>query len=134
MAIEREDRINSVADAECPQILASNVLRPERDQLVDLLVVALGSALTCEVRRKRFILVGDTIEDNAWIYQQPQPLVRQFESQRCTFAPADLGMIADSALDQTSDLGEFMPRGIYRSSEEHTPDIQSPILKQYVIF
>src|SRR3546814_1752670 len=56
MAIEREDRINSVADAECPQILASNVLRPERDQLVDLLVVALGSALTCEVRRKRFIL------------------------------------------------------------------------------
>src|SRR3546814_4229387 len=71
-------------------------------------LVALGSALTCEVRRKRFILVGDTIEDHAWIYQQPQPLVRPFESQRCPFAPADLGMIADRSEEHTSELQSLM--------------------------
>src|SRR3546814_2055703 len=113
-------------------------------------LVALGSALTCEVRRKRFILVGDTIEDHAWIYQQPQPLVRPFESQRCPFAPADLGMIADSALDPSSDLGEFLPRGISRigrrdqvlaalmndveRSEEHTSELQSLMRNSYAAF
>src|SRR3546814_16014737 len=99
-------------------------------------LVALGSALTCEVRRKRFILVGDTIEDHAWIYQQPQPLVRPFESQRCPFAPADLGMIADSALDPSSDLVEFLPRGISRIGRRDQVlaalmnDVESPAARQ----